>query len=256
MFRPRVIPVLLLKGNGLVKTVQFKSDKYIGDPVNAVRIFNDLESDEIVLLDINASKEGRVISTDLVRQICDEAYMPFAVGGGINNIKDAAAILKAGAEKIVLNTVASIKPLFIKECAMEFGNQSVTVSVDAKIGTAGKYFVMTNSGSVKSDYEFSSYLKIIEENGAGEIMINSIDKDGMMNGYDLDLLRLASSLVSLPVIACGGCGTLQHMAEAYFSGCANALAAGSMFVYHGTRKAVLINYPETTDLIKTFNPGN
>lgn len=255
MFRPRVIPVLLLKGKGLVKTVQFKNERYIGDPINAVKLFNDHESDELVFLDISASKEGRVISAELAEQICDEAFMPFAVGGGIKNPRQAALLLKAGAEKIVINSSAAEDPSFIRECALEFGSQSIVVSVDVKKSLFGNYSVMTHAGSRKNSLSLEDYLKIIEENGAGEIIINSIDKDGMMSGYDIDLIKKVTSTVKIPVIACGGCGSLQHLGDAYYEGGAHALAAGSIFVYHGDRKAVLINYPADAELKKIFNNG-
>ncbi len=256
MFRPRVIPVLLLKGKGLVKTIQFKEERYIGDPINAVRILNDHESDELVFLDISASNEERVISAELAQQICDEAYMPFAVGGGIKNTRQAAILLKAGAEKIVINSSAAADPSFIRECSLEFGSQSVVVSVDAKKSLFGKYTVMTHSGSKKYSLGLEDYLRIIEDNGAGELIINSIDKDGMMTGYDIELVKKATSAVMIPVIACGGCGSLNHLREAYFNGGAHAVAAGSIFIYHGVRKAVLVNYPSDTELMKIFNSGD
>jgi cyclase len=252
MFRPRIIPVLLLKGSGLVKTQQFRKSSYIGDPINSVRIFNDLEADELIFLDILAAKENRTISFDLVKQIGDEAFMPFAVGGGIRNLKDAAAMINAGAEKVVLNTIFIENTEVITEISKTFGNQSVVVSIDAKENLFGDYKIYIKDGLKKIALHPMIAAKKAEDFGAGEIFLNSITHDGMMQGYDLELIKQVSESVNIPVIACGGAGNLSHMKEAFKNG-ANALAAGSMFVYHGPRKAVLINYPEKKELISYFN---
>lgn len=253
MYRPRVIPVLLLKDKGLVKTVKFNKSRYIGDPINAVRIFNDLEADELVFLDIIASKEKRTISLDLVKEIGDEAYMPFAVGGGITSIHDVEEILKAGAEKIVFNTTLQNNLDIISETALKFGSQSVIASVDVKKNLFGKYVVYVKSGKTKIKTPLLDFVKQIEEKGAGEIIINSIDNDGVMNGYDIELIKSVSNVVDIPVIACGGAWELSHLKEATEKGYASAVAAGSMFVYHGPRKGILVNYPEKEELNKTFS---
>lgn len=253
MYRPRVIPVLLLKDKGLVKTVKFKKNRYIGDPINAVRIFNDLEADELVFLDITASKDKRTISLDLVKEIGDEAYMPFAVGGGITSIKDVEEILKAGAEKVVFNTALQHNIDIISETALKFGSQSVIASVDVKKNLFGKYVVYVKSGKIKINTPLLDFVKQIEEKGAGEIIINSIDNDGVMNGYDIELIKSVSNVVDIPVIACGGAWELNHLKEATEKGFASAVAAGSMFVYHGPRKGILVNYPEKEELNKTFS---
>jgi len=252
MFLPRIIPVLLLKGKGLVKTVKFKEPRYIGDPINAVKIFNDLKSDELVFLDITASKEGRTVSVDLVKDIGDEAFMPFGVGGGISGLTQMELLLKAGAEKIIINTNAVIKPELIKEAAMVFGSQSIVVSIDVKKTLFGKYECWIKDGSVNSKVQPIDLAKKIEELGAGELIINSIDLDGMMTGYDIGLIKNISESISIPVVACGGAGDLEHLKKAYFEGKAHALAAGSMFVFHGPRRAVLINYPSKSELKQLF----
>ena len=252
MFRPRVIPVLLLKDKGLIKTVKFNKSRYIGDPINAVRIFNDLEADELVFLDIYASKEKRTISLDLVKEIGDEAYMPFAVGGGINKLTDVEKILKAGAEKVVLNTVLYTNVELIKEISKRFGSQSIIASVDVKKNFFGKNIACIKSGKDKVSVPLIDYIKNIEQMGAGEIMINSIDRDGVMKGYDISLIKRVSENVDIPVIACGGAGCLNDMREASIKAYASALAAGSLFVYHGPRNAVLINYPEKEELNEIF----
>jgi len=255
MFLPRVIPVLLLKGKGLVKTVKFKNPTYIGDPINAVRIFNDLKADELIFLDITASKEKRLISLELVKEIGDEAFMPFGVGGGISNIHQIEDILKAGAEKVILNTNAFLKPKLIKESSKYFGSQSIVVSIDVKKSIFGKYDIYIFDGSKKVKIDIGEYAKKIEDLGAGEIIINSIDKDGMMNGYDLEIIKFLSEKVNVPVIACGGAGNLIHFKQAFEKGKAHSLAAGSLFVYHGARKAVLINYPTKKELKELFING-
>lgn len=252
MFRPRVIPVLLLRQKGLVKTIQFDKYKYIGDPINAVRIFNDLEADELIFLDILASIENRTISMDLVKQIGDEAYMPFGVGGGISNLTDAMQLINAGAEKIILNSQVYFKPDLIKSIADVAGSQSVVVSIDVKKNWLGKYVVFVKSGKQKISISPLEYVKIAENEGAGEIIINSIDNDGIMKGYDLEIIKTIAEAVNIPVVACGGAGGLTDFRNAILAG-AHAVAAGSMFVYHGPRNAVLVNYPEKEELINTFN---
>ena len=251
MFRPRVIPVLLLRNNGLVKTVRFDKYRYIGDPINAVRIFNDLEADELVFLDILASKEKRTISVDLVKTIGDEAFMPFAIGGGIDSVEKAIDIISAGAEKVVLCSAAVARPGLITEISSAAGNQSVVVSIDYKRNYFGKYHVYSHGGSVKSSHDPVDFARMAEEKGAGEILLHGISQDGTMLGYDLDLIREVSGSVNIPVVACGGAGSLADLQKAYQQGC-HALAAGSLFVYHGPRNAVLVNYPNKEELINTF----
>src|SRR4030066_980795 len=197
MFLPRIIPVLLLKGKGLVKTIKFKEPKYIGDPINAVKIFNDLKADELVFLDITASKEGRTVSVDLVKDIGDEAFMPFGVGGGINDIKRIELLLKAGAEKVVINTNAVLKPKLIEEAARVFGSQSIVVSLDAKKNLFGKYGCWIKDGRENTKIDPIEFAKKAEDLGAGELIINSIDLDGMMTGYDIELIRSLVDIVSV-----------------------------------------------------------
>lgn len=252
MFRPRVIPVLLLKGQGLVKTVQFDKHRYIGDPINAVRIFNDLEVDELVFLDILASKENRTISPDIVKLIGDEAFMPFAVGGGIKTTRNALALINSGAEKIILNTAFVKNPQLVSEIASLIGNQSVVVSIDVKKNWLGKYQAFISGGREKVTETPIDLARKAEQLGAGEIIINSIIHDGMMKGYDLELIQQITSAVNIPVVVCGGAGKLIHLREATDKG-AHAVAAGSLFVYHGARNGVLINYPEKKELISNFS---
>lgn len=253
MFRPRIIPVLLLHGRGLVKTTKFANPRYIGDPINAVRIFNDLQADELCFLDITATLEGREVSVDLVRNLGDEAYMPFAVGGGIKSLQSISKLLRAGAEKVILNSVCEENSGLIEEAAREFGAQSIVASIDVRKNIFGKYSAFTRSGTRKLPVAVVDYARQLQELGAGEILLTSIDRDGTMSGYDLQLVRSVSEKVQVPVVCCGGAGSLADLREAYLRGGASALAAASIFVFHGPRKAVLLNYPSTTELEKTFN---
>jgi len=247
MFRPRVIPVLLLKNKGLVKTIQFKKPKYIGDPMNAVKIFNDMGADELVFLDITATAENRIASIDVIEEIGDEAYMPIAVGGGIKTFSHVKQIISAGAEKVVLNTACITNPELLAEAARHFGRQSVIASIDIKKSLFGGKKVYIENGKKNTKINPLEHAIHMESLGAGEIFINSIDHDGVMNGYDLELIKEISEAVKIPVVAVGGAGSLLHMKMAIESG-ASAVAAGSFFVYKGPHRGVLINYPEKEEL--------
>jgi cyclase len=252
MFRPRIIPALLLRNLGLVKSVGFKDYKYIGDPINAVKIFNDLKADELVFLDILASKEKRVISLDFVSKVGDEANMPFSVGGGIRTIQDIRSVLRAGAEKVVINTFAVEDPSFIRTAADEFGSSTITVCIDVKKKIFGKQQVYIYGGSKSTSLDPVSFAIMMGEMGAGELIINSIDRDGSMEGYDIELIKTVSDSVTIPVVALGGAGKVEDLNEAVQNGHASAVAAGSMFVFHGPRRAVLINYPQPEELKNIF----
>jgi cyclase len=249
MFRPRVIPVLLLKDQALVKSVRFKNHKYIGDPINAVRIFNELKADELVFLDIDASRNRRLISLDFVREVGEEAFMPFSVGGGVRSIDDIQAILAAGAEKVILGTQAGLEPSFIREASERFGSSTIVVCIDVKkkLFHGDRTWVLNGSSSTR--YAPLEFAKLMEENGAGELIVQSIERDGTMNGYDIGLIKTISTAVGIPVIALGGAGRTEHLSAAYRDGTANAVAAGSLFVYQDERRGVLINYPEKGELV-------
>lgn len=252
MYRPRVIPVLLLKNKGLVKSVKFKDFKYIGDPMNAVKIFNDKHADELVFLDVTASLENRLIPLDFVEKVGDEANMPFAVGGGIRCIEDIRQILKVGAEKVIINSYASKNPEFIREASDIFGSSTIVVSIDVKKTKFGKEKTYINCGQKATDKDPLSFALLMEKMGAGEIIINSIDKDGTMEGYDIPLISRISNAVAIPVVACGGAGKNEDLREAVKFGGASAVAAGSFFVFHGPRRAVLISFPKEMELIQLF----
>lgn len=248
MIRPRVIPALLLKGQGLVKTVKFKDPKYLGDPINIVKIFNDKEVDELIFLDITATNEKRRPLFETLSKITSECFMPLGYGGGIRSLDDVKTLLNLGIEKVILNAIAVENPAFVTEVADYAGSQAVVVSMDVKKGFLGKYEVVTHSGKTGAGLDPVRHALEMEKRGAGELFVNSIDRDGMMQGYDLDLVRRVADAVNIPVVACGGAGNIQHLAEVIQQGGASAVAAGSMFVFQGPLRGVLISYPSQEEL--------
>lgn len=249
-YRPRVIPTLLLNEGNLVKTIKFKDPNYLGDPINAVKIFNEKEVDELCLLDISASREGRPIDFELLKDIASEAFMPLSYGGGIKTVDEIHRLFKIGFEKVVINSSFIDNPELVREASRLSGCQSIVVSIDVKKQFTGKYISYTHGGTKKSGKEAKDLAKFAEECGAGEIIINSIDRDGMMQGYDTKLIREVAEAVSVPVVACGGAGGLSDLKLALTEGKAHAVTAGSMFVYYGRKKAVLINFPTEEEFIK------
>jgi imidazole glycerol-phosphate synthase subunit HisF len=250
---PRVIPCLLLRGTGLVKTVKFAEPKYVGDIINAVRIFNDKEVDEIVVLDIEAHARPGKINWELVTKTAGEAFMPMCYGGGVTTVDEIKRLLKAGIEKVSINTAAFDNPRLIEQGAKAFGSQSIVAGIDVRKSFLGKYVVMSHGGDKKRPVDVVEHAKAMERAGAGELLLNAIDRDGTQAGYDLDLVRIVTGAVRIPVIACGGAGKVQHFADAIGSG-ASAVAAGSMFVFHGPHRAVLITYPDRSELTKWLAP--
>jgi cyclase len=247
MLRYRVIPCLLLSGRGLVKTTRFRKPQYVGDPVNAVRIFNEKEVDELLLLDITASREGRGPQLDLIQDIARECFMPMAYGGGVSDIDMIAKLFQLGVEKVALNSAAVANPALVEMAAKRFGSQSVIVSMDVKRRMFGRYEIQTVSGTRSTSLSPQEQAKRMESLGAGEILVNSIDRDGTMAGYDIDLVQTVARSVQVPVIACGGAGRLEDFGQAIRAG-ASAVAAGSMFVFQGRHRAVLITYPNYAEL--------
>lgn len=237
----------------MVKSIAFKDYRYIGDPINAVKIFNDLKADELVFLDIWASRENRTISLDFIRNVGEEANMPFAVGGGIKTIEQIRDIIGAGAEKIIINTYAAQNPDFIRQASETYGSSTVAVCMDIKKKFIGKEKTWIFNGSSATDFGPVEFAQLMEEKGAGEIIAQSIERDGTMQGYDIELIKKISQTVTIPVVALGGAGNMKHLKEAYVDGFANGLAAGSMFVYHGARNAVLVNYPEKSEILRNFS---
>lgn len=251
MLNFRVIPCLLWKNSGLVKTVKFKNAVYVGDAINAIRIFNEKEVDELIILDIEATPKGSTPDITFIKKIASECFMPLCYGGGVRTLSQAKEVISAGVEKISLNSVAVETPAFVKEAAKEFGSSTIVVCIDYKKNIFGKNVVTAFSGYQKSKYSPLEFAKLMEEMGAGEIVLNSIERDGTMAGYDLDVLGKITHAVSIPVIALGGAGTNRHFEEAVKAG-ASAVSAGSMFVFQGKHKAVLINYPSPS-ILNTLN---
>ena len=247
--RIRVIPSLLLSEGGLVKTVRFKSPKYVGDPINAVKIFNDKEVDELVFLDIDATAQKRGPNMALIREIATECFMPLGYGGGITTVEEVKAILKAGVEKVVINSALAGNANLLQEAASLFGSQSIVASMDVGKNLFGKYQVYTQNGKKNVSSDPVAYAQQMEAAGAGEILLNAIHQDGTYGGYDLELIRRVAAAVQVPVIACGGARHVQDFADAVKAG-ASAVSAGSMFVFHGPHRAVLINFP-TQETLKT-----
>jgi cyclase len=246
---PRVIPCLLLLDEGMVKTIRFDAPRYLGDPINVVNLFNRFEVDEIVLLDVRATVEGRPPPVDLIEQLAGECWVPLTYGGGLSDVEGARKILSSGVEKVVFGTAAADDPGLVTRAADEFGAQAVVVAVDVRAmpGT-GSYEVFVESGRRPVGSDPVSYARRAEELGAGEIFLTSIDRDGTMEGYDIELVRQVSAAVRVPVIACGGAGERAHLADAIKAGGASAVAAGSIFVYQGRERGVLINFPERVQL--------
>jgi cyclase len=241
MLSPRVIPTLLLKDMGLVKGIRFKDHKYVGDPMNAVRIFNSKNADELFLLDMTASVRGTSLDPEFVQHVADECYMPFGVGGGIRTVEQIARLVRAGAEKVAINTAALARPEFINEAASAFGSQCVVVSIDVGRDVFGRARVFSHSGARKTSWDPIDWARRAAELGAGEILLTSIAHEGRSEGYDLDLVRAVSSAVDVPVIASGGAGEVGHFAQAFGAG-ATAAAGGSLFVFKGRLRSVLIQY--------------
>lgn len=253
MLKTRVIPCLLLKNQGLVKTVKFKNPRYLGDPINIVKIFNDKEVDELLFLDITATLEKRRPPLKLLSEIASECFMPFGYGGGVRDLEDIRQILSVGVEKVAINSQVVEDPSFIRRAADLFGSQSVVVSMDVKKRFLRKYEIWSHSGTRRVRMDPAAFARQAESMGAGELIVNSIDRDGTMEGYDIDLIRNVAESVSIPVIACGGAGNIADFSKAVQEGKASAVAAGAMFVFHGPHRAVLINVP-TPEELKTVCP--
>jgi imidazole glycerol-phosphate synthase subunit HisF len=249
--RIRVIPILLIQKKGLVKSVKFKAHQYIGDPINTVKIFNEKEADEIVILDISATAEKRSPDFKQVKQLAGEAFMPLAYGGGITALSEIKELINAGVEKIILNNSAVNKPALIYEAAKWAGNQSIIVSMDVKKNFLGKYKLYIKNGSVNTRIDPVAFARQVEEEGAGEILLQDIDKDGSFSGYSLDLIKMISTVVKIPVVATSGAGSIADFINAVNAG-ASAVAAGSMFVLQRPHRAVLISYPSQEQLKELF----
>ena len=238
----RVIPIILLDDEGLVKTIKFNEKTYLGDPINAIKIFNSKEVDEIILLDINASKKKKKINYKFLSEIAGECFVPLCYGGGIKNVDMIAEAINNGVERVSLNSFAVNNPVFVERAANKFGSSTIVVSIDYKKTFSGHYAVYTHGGTVKIKSDPVKIARRMEDAGAGELLIQSIDRDGTFTGYDLDIICKVISCVKIPVIACGGAKDVNSLKEVLAIG-ASAAAAGSLFLFKGKHRAKLINYP-------------
>ncbi len=244
----RIIPCLLLRDFGLVKTIKFKNSTYIGDPINAVKIFNEKEVDELIFLDIDATNNKKEPPYQLIHDIATECFMPFCFGGGIKSVEQIRKLIASGAEKVAINSEAFYSPQFIREAVAIFGGSTIVISIDYKKNIFGKQMVYVNGGRKSTKKDPLSYAVEMEKLGVGELFLNSIERDGMMNGYDLEMIQKISEKVSIPVVACGGAGELNHFKGAFLKGKASAVAAGSLFVFQGKKRGVLISYPNPKEI--------
>jgi cyclase len=255
MLRHRVIPVLLLQNDGLVKTKQFGKSVYLGDPLNAINIFNDKEVDELIFLDIDATRYNKSIDFELIKDMAQECFMPFGYGGGIKTIHDIEKLFQIGVEKIILNNSLTNKEL-IRQAVEMFGSQSIVASVDIKKDINNNYGVYSYLTKKFISNNVVNYIQELELQNIGELFINNIDNDGMQNGYDIKLMKLLSTSVKVPVIACGGAGNLNDLKQLINKTKVSAVATGSLFVFYGVHNAVLITYPKYDDLEKILEKKN
>ena len=256
MLRPRIIPCLLVHKKGLVKSIQFRDYKYVGDPINAVRIFNEKEADELMVVDIDATVENREPDYKMIQNLATECRMPLFYGGGIKTVEQAQKIFSLGVEKIALSSTVITNPEIVKVIASKVGSQSVVVVLDVKKKVLGGYEVYTHNGKKATGISPLEFATKMEKLGAGEIVINSIDQDGMMKGYDSKLIDLIRKSISLPLTILGGAGNLQDIGALIKEYGIIGAAAGSLFVFKGVYRAVLISYPnwiEKDKLIKEFS---
>jgi cyclase len=248
MLHKRIIPCLLLRNGGLVKTEKFANPKYVGDPINAVKIFNEKEVDELFLLDITAGREGRKPNFKLIEEVVSEAFMPVGVGGALRSVDDARTLLKLGVEKVIVNTAALSDLRFVTALKDSFGAQCVVGVVDAKKKMFGGYTVFSHAGQPVPEADPVAWAQKLVAAGAGEILVQAVDRDGTMGGLDLELLTRFRGQLRVPLVAAGGAGTVEHMKQAIAAGDLSGLAVGARFVYQGPLRGVLINYLSRSEL--------
>jgi cyclase len=248
MYKNRIIPALLLFENKLVKSVKFSNYKYVGDPINAIKIFNEKEVDELLLLDISASKQNKDPNYEYISQLAGECFMPLCYGGGIRNVDSAMRLFSLGVEKVSLQTSIIENLFLIRQISERVGNQSVVASIDLKKDFFGRYHLYSSASNKIINKPWKKHLLDVVESGAGEILVNLVNRDGTKSGLDLPLIKEISLMISVPFIAMGGVGSLEHINQGIQYG-ASAIAAGSFFVFHGPHNAVLITYPSQSDLI-------
>jgi len=251
VIKTRVIPCLLLKGSGLVKTVKFKDPSYVGDPINAVKIFNEKEVDELIVLDITASRENKGPAFSTIEDIASECFMPVAYGGGVTTVEQARRIVWMGVEKVVINTATLRGTDLVTGISDQIGASSTVVAIDVKKDLLGRYRVYDAAHEKTTDLDPVTHAERVVAAGAGEVFVNDVGRDGTRKGFDLDLVRRMTSALDVPVIVCGGAGSLEDVKAAADSG-ASGVAAGSLFVYVGKHRAVMINYPQYSALRSLF----
>lgn len=254
MLRARFIPTLLLKGSGLYKTVKFKNETYVGDPINAVRIFNEKAVDELILLDIDAHRRGTGPNFELIADIASEAFVPLCYGGGVTRLDEFERLFALGIEKVAINSAAVGRMDLVSQASKVFGAQSVVVGIDVRRSLFGRHDRYVRSAEVSTKESAVEAARRAEQAGAGELLVYSIDRDGTMQGYDIPLVREVSAAVRIPVIACGGAGSLDHMVEVIQKAHAASAAAGSLFVFQGKHRAVLITYPDEQAIACALDP--
>jgi cyclase len=259
MLRPRIIPSLLLHNKGLVKTLNFRSPKYVGDPINTVRIFNEKAVDELAIFDIDATVQNKEPDYLLIEKLANQSRMPLCYGGGVKTVDQAQKIFSLGIEKIALSSAVIQNPNIITQIANRVGSQSVIVVLDIKKKMLGGYEIYTHNGKKSTGINPLKFVKEVEQLGAGEILINSIDQDGVMKGYDMNLIEKVAEMISIPMTVLGGAGSIADMEKVIDTHGVIGVGAGSIFVFKGPYKAVLINYPSQTEKNKIFkfiNSGN
>ena len=248
MLRTRIIPCLLLKNESLVKTIKFKKYNYIGDPTNTVRIFNELEVDELMFLDIFASKENREINFKVLQDIANECFMPLSYGGNIKSLEDAKRVFEVGFEKVVINSNSFHNLKLIEELSVYFGTQSIVAAIDIKQDFWGTRKIYSHHGQKKQNIDIIEWVKQLERAGIGELLVTSIDREGSWDGYDIELVKSVTDNVNVPVIANGGCGSVEHIGAVVKKANASACAVGSMVVYQKKGMGVLVNFPDRKKL--------
>ena len=253
MLRPRIIPCLLIKNNGLVKTFNFSQEKYIGDPINAVKIFNEKLVDELMIIDIDATVKKLDPNYELIRKIAAESQMPISYTGGIKSVEQVKKIIGYGVEKVGISSSAISNPDLILNASKEVGSQSIVIVLDVKKKFLGGYSIYTHNGKIDTGHKFENLVKNFVEKGVGEFVINSIDNDGKMMGYDFNIIRLIRNLVPVPITLIGGAGSIDHIKKLFNEFNLVGAGVGSMFVFQGKYKAVLINYPNKDEKNYIFN---
>lgn len=244
MYRPRIAPVLLLNGEGLYKSIRFGNHRYIGDPINTLKIFDSQSVDEIILLDIQASAENRVFNSEILKNVGDEIRVPFCVGGGFFNLNQIESALRCGAERVILNTISLISPKVVEDAVREFGSSTISVCIDVRKNIFGRYLIFSHRFPKKHFLGLVDHIERMQGVGVGELMIQSVDNDGMMNGYDVSLMRRVYESSSVPVTAVGGAGDYEDILALAKQVKLNGYGCGSLFVYKSRMRGVLINYPD------------